>query len=66
MTLGKYVNNDTFLHRLDPRNKFILLFVYMVIIFLINPTKLGFELVGWLAYLLLLVFFIILYKVAQD
>ena len=65
MTLGKYVNNDTFIHRLDPRNKFILLFVYMVIIFLINPTKLGFELVGWLAYGLLLAFFIILYKVAK-
>lgn len=65
MTLGKYVNNDTFIHRLDPRNKFILLFVYMVIIFLINPSKEGFELVGWLAYGLLLVFFIVLYKIAK-
>ena len=65
MTLGKYVNNDTFLHRLDPRNKFILLFVYMVIIFLINPSKVGFELISWVAYGELLVFFIILYKVAK-
>lgn len=65
MTLGKYVNNDTFIHRLDPRNKFILLFVYMVIIFLINPSKVGFELVGWLAYGLLVVFFIVLYKIAK-
>lgn len=65
MTLGKYVNNDTFIHRLDPRNKFILLFVYMVIIFLINPSKVGFELIGWIAYGLLVVFFIVLYKIAK-
>ena len=26
MTLGRYVNNDTYIHRLDPRNKFIMLF----------------------------------------
>lgn len=65
MTLGKYVNNDTFIHRLDPRNKFILLFVYMVIIFLINPSKQGFELVGWISYGLLVVFFIVLYKIAK-
>ena len=65
MTLGKYVNNDTFIHRLDARNKFILLFVYMVIIFLINPSKEGFELIGWIAYGLLVVFFIVLYKIAK-
>ena len=65
MTLGKYVNNDTLLHRLDPRNKFILLFVYMVLIFLINPSKVGFEAVGWIAYGLLLVFLLVLYKVAK-
>lgn len=65
MTLGKYVNNDTLLHRLDPRNKFILLFVYMVLIFLINPSKVGFEVVGWIAYGVLLVFLLILYKVAK-
>ena len=65
MTLGKYVNNDTLLHRLDPRNKFVLLFVYMVLIFLINPSKVGFEAVGWIAYGLLLVFLLVLYKVAK-
>lgn len=65
MTLGKYVNNDTFLHRLDPRNKFIMLFVFMVSIFLINPSKEGFELVGWILYALYVIFFIILYKVAK-
>lgn len=42
MTLGKYVNNDTLIHRLDPRNKFIMLFVFMVVIFLINPSKMNF------------------------
>lgn len=65
MTLGKYVNNDTLLHRLDPRNKFVLLFVYMVLIFLINPSKVGFEAVGWIAYGLLLFFLLVLYKVAK-
>ena len=65
MTLGKYVNNDTFIHRLDPRNKFILLFVFMVLIFIINPSKEGFELVGWLLYALLTILFVVLYKIAK-
>ena len=65
MTLGKYVNNDTFVHRLDPRNKFILLFVFMVIIFLINPTRSDFQIIGWILYALMLIFFFILYKVAK-
>ena len=65
MTLGKYVNNDTLIHRLDPRNKFVLLFVYMVLIFLINPSKIGFEAVGWIAYGVLLIVLLILYKVAK-
>ena len=62
MTLGKYVNNDTLLHRLDPRNKFILLFVYMVLIFLINPTKVGFEAVGWIAYAVLLILLLVTFN----
>lgn len=65
MTLGKYVNKDTFIHRLDPRNKFILLFVYMVIIFLINPSKPGYEIIGWASYILLFISFIVLYKAAK-
>ena len=65
MTLGRYVNKDTFVHRLDPRNKFILLFVFMVIIFMINPSAEGFEFVGWLGYFLITVFLIVMYKVAK-
>lgn len=65
MTLGKYINKDTFIHRLDPRNKFILLFVYMVIIFLINPSKPNYEIIGWASYILLFISFIILYKIAK-
>ena len=65
MTLGRYVNKDTFVHRLDPRNKFILLFVFMVIIFMINPSAIGFEFIGWLGYFLISVFLIVMYKVAK-
>ena len=65
MTLGRYVNKDTFVHKLDPRNKFILLFVFMVIIFLINPTRPGFQIIGWVFYVLMLIFFFILYKVSH-
>ncbi len=65
MTLGKYVHQDTIIHRLDPRNKFILLFVWMVVIFLINPSKEGFEVLGWLSYLLITIIFVVLYKMAK-
>ena len=65
MTLGRYVNNDTYIHRLDPRNKFIMLFIFMILIFMINPSKEGFEFVGWAAYVLVSVFFVILYKIAK-
>lgn len=65
MTLGRYVNNNSFVHRLDPRNKFLLLFVFMVVIFLINPTRPGFEIFGWACYLLMIIFFFILYKIAH-
>lgn len=65
MTLGKYVNNDTLIHRLDPRNKFIMLFVFMVVIFLINPSKVGFQVIGWICYLVMMIAFIVLYKIAK-
>ena len=59
MTLGRYVNNDTFIHRLDPRNKFIMLFVFMVVIFLIDPTKSNFEIFGWISYIFITVCFVV-------
>ena len=65
MTLGKYVNNDTLIHRLDPRNKFIMLFVFMVVIFLINPSKMNFQVIGWICYGIIMVAFIALYKIAK-
>lgn len=65
MTLGKYVNNDTLLHRLDPRNKFVMLFVLMVVIFLINPSRENYEIFNWLCYGFLSIFLIILYKIAK-
>ena len=65
MTLGRYVNHNTFVHRLDPRNKFIMLFVFMVLIFMINPSAEGFEFLGWASYALITIFFVVLYKVAK-
>ena len=56
MTLGRYVNHNTFVHRLDPRNKFIMLFVFMVLIFMINPSEEGFEFLGWASYALITIF----------
>lgn len=56
MTLGKYINQDTFVHRLDPRNKFILLFVMMAIVF-INSSFVGY------AFMILLL--LVLFKVAK-
>ena len=35
ITLGKYIPNDTFFHRLDPRCKIILLFSFMITIFIL-------------------------------
>lgn len=65
MTLGKYINKDTFISRLDPRNKFILLFVYMVLIFLINPSLPGYEILGWFGYIMIFMSFLIFYKIAK-
>ncbi len=43
ITLGKYLPGDSFLHRLDPRTKFISLFLLMIATFLIrSPLALGF------------------------
>ena len=56
MTLGKYVNTDSLIHRLDPRNKFILLFVFMVLIF-VNDA--------WIVYLGLCILMLILFKIAK-
>ena len=36
--LGRYVNHDTFIHRMDPRNKFFCLVALMVAVFISYPT----------------------------
>ena len=36
--LGRYVNHDTFIHRMDPRNKFFCLIALMVAVFISYPT----------------------------
>ena len=36
--LGRYVNHNSFIHRMDPRNKIFCLIVLMVAIFISYPT----------------------------
>ena len=36
--LGRYVNHNTFIHRMDPRNKFFCLIALMVAVFISYPT----------------------------
>lgn len=64
-TLGKYVNNNTFIHKLDPRGKFIMLIVLMVVVFLINPSIDNYSIVGWLSYGVFLLIILIFYKMAK-
>ncbi|MCX8047921.1 MAG: energy-coupling factor transporter transmembrane protein EcfT, partial [Anoxybacillus gonensis] len=36
MIIGKYVPGHSFIHRLDPRTKLLLMFIYVFIVFLAN------------------------------
>ena len=63
--LGKYVNNNTFIHKLDPRGKFIMLILLMIVVFLINPSIKNYNIVGWFGYGLFIFIILILYKVAK-
>ncbi len=38
VSIGRYVQGDSVLHKLDPRCKFLLFILYMVTIFLVNST----------------------------
>ena len=53
MVLGQYYNSNSWVHRLDPRLKIMLLFVYMVAIFLVNNI---YALLGFLGFTLIIVF----------
>lgn len=52
ITFGQYVNMDSWIHRLDPRTKILLLFVLMIGIFLINNL---YVLLGFLAFVCIIV-----------
>lgn len=52
VTLGKYFHNDTFFHRLDPRCKFLMLFIMMITVF-VNIGYIGY---GVLALVLFICF----------
>ena len=53
MVLGQYYNSNSWVHRLDPRLKIIVLFIYMIAIFLVNSI---YSLLGFLGFTLLIVF----------
>ena len=50
LLLGRYLQGDSFIHRLDPRTKFLATFVFIIIVFLAN---------NWLTYFILAVFTLI-------
>lgn len=52
ITLGQYMPVDSFVHRLDPRTKFILLMILMIIVFLIDQPV-AFVLMGLLIVLII-------------
>lgn len=65
MTLGRYVHKETPIHRLDPRNKFLMLIIWMISIFMINPSKEGYETIYWLIYLAMGIFIVLIFKIAK-
>ncbi len=50
LLLGRYLQGNSFIHRLDPRTKFLATFVFIIIVFLAN---------NWLTYFILAVFTLI-------
>ena len=53
ITIGQYIPGKSFLHRMDPRVKILILIAYMVIAFSIN---------GYTAYFLLYIFTFMIIK----
>lgn len=53
MVLGQYYNSNSWVHRLDPRLKIVVLFIYMIAIFLVDSI---YALLGFLGFTLLIVF----------
>ena len=52
MIFGQYVNVDSWIHKLDPRTKILVLFVMMIGIFLLNNL---YALLGSFLFILLIV-----------
>ena len=50
LLLGRYLQGDSFIHRLDPRTKFLATFLFIIIVFLAN---------NWLTYFILAIFTIL-------
>lgn len=56
LSLGRYIPNDTFIHRLDPRTKILAMIFLLVIVFME---------IGFLGYFILGIFLLILLKVTK-
>lgn len=56
LSLGRYIPNDTFIHRLDPRTKILTMIFLLVIVFME---------IGFLGYFILGIFLLILLKVTK-
>ena len=54
--IGRYIPGDSIIHALDPRTKLILTLMFMVIVFIAN---------SWVTYLVLVLFALIITKVAD-
>ena len=56
LLLGRYLQGDSFIHRLDPRTKFLATFLFIIIVFLAN---------NWLTYFILAIFTILALLVSK-
>ncbi len=36
ITVGQYLPGDSFVHKMDPRIKILISFVYMIVLFIVN------------------------------
>lgn len=36
ITIGQYINGDSFIHKMDPRSKILVIMLYMIALFIVN------------------------------
>ena len=57
ITLGQYIQTESFLHKLDPRTKIISAFLFMIVLFMIKKPE------GYYLIILFSVFTVLLSKI---